>query len=730
MSASIHPPAAEDSVSGRGRPNIVMVVLDDVGFSDLGCYGSSIATPMIDSIANEGLRYNNFHVTPMCSPSRACLLTGRNHHSVGMGMLANIPSDAPGYTARIPDTAGMLPTYLRQAGYATFAVGKWHLAPGYECGPAGPFDRWPLAKGFDRYYGFLHHSTDQWFPQLVRDCSVVEQPFEPEHGYHLTEDLVSESIDMIGNSKARDSDRPFFLYLATGAMHFPHQAPAEFIESHRGAFDHGWDVERAERHRRQIELGVIPPDTVNTERPPTVPAWEDRSEQDRGVFARQMEVFAGFLTHTDTQLGRIVNYLKAIDEWDNTIFVLTSDNGATAEKGDGTWSLSASNDMATMAAHVDEFGGVGSYNGYAAGWAWAGNTPFKYWKYYTWLGGVRTALVARWSGRMVGEGSLRSQFTHAVDVLPTLMEAAGIDLPRDVAGIAQSEVEGRSFYSSFTDRDAPNPRDTQYFEMWGSRSIYADGLKATTNHIALHDTFTDGSKDFSADVWSLSDLRSDFSEARDLAADEPARLSALVEAWELEAERFRVLPLNDDPKRHAAGRPDLRFSTFPQNRYVAVPSIHPVEMSQAILAKGGEILITLEKGRATEGTIFSLYQFGTHRIPVPVWELRIEGGFLEFEGAHQHALLRSQDPLPPEATEIRLCYQPIDDDLSTLDGWIDDDHVLTGRLTRSAIETAGQPLPLSLYVGRTVTAEREGLRGRHRIDCPVRQVVVEISDPL
>ncbi|MGH9051057.1 MAG: arylsulfatase, partial [Acidimicrobiia bacterium] len=385
-----------------GAPNVVVIVLDDLGFGQLGCFGSDIATPAIDALATNGLRYNRFHVTALCSPTRACLLTGRNHHAVGMGFLTDIPIGFPGYDGRIPPSAGTLPRILRDAGYNAFAVGKWHLTPRWDQSASGPFTRWPLGLGFERYYGFLAGDTNQWTPELVQDNQPVEPPRRPEEGYHLTEDLVDRAIRYVRDQHHATPEKPFFLYLATGAMHAPHQAPDEWIEPYRGRFDAGWEVWREHLFARQLELGVVPPGTELTERPPWVASWNGLASDERRLFARQMEVFAGFLSHTDHQIGRLLEFLRATELLDDTLVMLISDNGTSAEGGpvgslnEHRFTHDMVDDVADSIAHIDDFGGFRGYNHYAWGWAWAGNTPLRLWKRYTWLGGVRTPLIAHW----------------------------------------------------------------------------------------------------------------------------------------------------------------------------------------------------------------------------------------------------------------------------------------------------------------------------------------------
>ncbi|HEY7107297.1 MAG TPA: arylsulfatase [Acidimicrobiia bacterium] len=543
-----HPPA--------GAPNVVLVVLDDTGFAQLGCFGSSISTPHLDRLAAGGLRYNRFHVTALCSPTRACLLTGRNHHAVGVGYLTDIPTAYPGYTSRIPRSAATLPRLLRGAGYNTIAVGKWHLVPGGERSNAGPFDRWPLGLGFERYYGFLQGDTNHWSPNLVRDNHYVDPPRTPAEGYHLTEDLADAAIGYVQDQRNAAPNRPFFLYFALGATHAPHHVAPEWVAPYHGRFDSGWERERAATFARQQEQGVVPPGTVLGGRPSWIDDWDAMGEDERRVAARYQEVFAGFLTHTDAQIGRFVQFLEDIDELDDTLLIVTSDNGTSAEGGragtfnEHRFTLALTDSVAENLARLDEIGGVRAYNHYPWGWAWSGNTPLRLWKRYTWLGGVRTPLIVHWPSGIRARGETRSQFVHAVDVLPTVLDVCGVDAPPEVDGVPQQPIDGASIRATFDDADAPEPRDTQYFEMLGSRAIYRRGWKATTDHVsrgvADEEQLLEGSRDFAADTWALFALDDDFAEVHDVAADHPEVLAELQAVWQEEAERNRVFPLVDD----------------------------------------------------------------------------------------------------------------------------------------------------------------------------------------
>ncbi len=588
-------------------PNVVMVLLDDLGFAQLGCYGSGIATPTIDRLAGNGLRYNRFHVTAMCSPTRAALLTGRNHHAVGMGFVADIPTSAPGYTARIPGSVPTLPRLLREAGWNTMAVGKWHLVPRGERSSAGPFDRWPLGLGFERYYGFLQGDTNHWAPNLVRDNTPVDPPAGPDEGYHLTEDLAGEAVRLVVNQQESAPGKPFFLYLATGAMHAPHHVERSWADAYRGRFDLGWDRWREDVFARQTAGGLVPDGTTLTERPSWVPAWDDLTADERRLYARMHEVYAGFLSHTDAQLGRLVSTLDKLGVLDDTLILVLSDNGASAEGGvagtsnEHRFTHRIPEEPADNLARLEDWGGVGGYPHYAWGWAWAGNTPFRLWKRYTWLGGTRVPLIVHWPAGIGRPGGVRGQFAHAVDVLPTVLDACGVAAP---------DCHGASMVSTFDDPAAPDPRSTQYFEMLGSRAIVADGWKATTDHVSAgvidEERLMKGSRDFATDRWSLHRLADDFAEAHDLADEHPDVVRRLEQQWFVEAGRHHVLPLADSLAQRVGM---ISQPAHPPGRSVLLhPEGGPVcDEALPMLFGGGRILADVDVPAASaNGVLFAL----------------------------------------------------------------------------------------------------------------------------
>ena len=514
---------------GADAPNVVIILLDDTGFSHFGCYGSDLSTPAIDRLAAGGLRYTNFHVTPLCSPTRAALLTGRNHHAVGMRSISNFDSGYPHMRGSVSRHAATMAEVLRDEGYATFAVGKWHLCPMADASAAGPYDQWPLQRGFDRFYGFLEGETDQFHPELVYDNHAVDPPAGPDQGYHLSEDLVDHAIGFIHDTRSIRPDRPFFTYLAFGAMHAPHQAPAAYLEKYRGRFDDGWDAARDRWFARQQALGLLPEATELAPRNPGVEAWDSLPVNQKRLAARLQEAFAAFLDHTDQQIGRFVAALENLGQLDNTLFLLLSDNGASQEGGPfGVMHemkyfnfLVETPDEAVE--RLDDIGGPHSHANYPWGWAQAGNTPFKWYKQNTHEGGVHVPLIVHWPDRIGAAGQVRDQFHHVNDLAPTVYEALGIEPPAVYRGFEQMPVSGTSMAYTFDAPGAPTTKGAQYYEMFGHRAIIWDGWKAVTRHVK--------GVPFDDDVWELYHLATDRSECHDLAADRPDKLAELIARW-------------------------------------------------------------------------------------------------------------------------------------------------------------------------------------------------------
>src|SRR5262245_27956496 len=564
----------------EGAPNVLLVVLDDVGFAQLGCFGSDLDTPIFDRLAAEGVRYRNFHTTAMCSPTRACLMTGRNPHTCAMGGITDMAMGFPGYHGRIPKSCGFVPEVLRQHGWATFAVGKWHLAPSDETHAAAPRDRWPLGQGFERYYGFLGGETNQYFPDLVVDNTPVT--FTPPPGYHLTEDLIDRAIGMVTDLRTADPTKPFFLYLPLGACHAPHQAPRSFIDRYRGRFDDGWDVWRARTHARQLASGIIPPGTSLSPRPSWVQEWATLPAHEQRAYARMMEVYAGFMTHTDHHLGRLLAFLTARGELERTLVIALSDNGASAEGGaHGSFNENfifngLPHDIAQTLAMLDDLGGPNSYGPYPSGWALAGNTPFRRWKRETHEGGIGDPLIVRWPA-IPDPGAIRHQYVHAIDVAATVLDVTGTAMPATLNGVAQEPLAGRSVAASFTDATAPEHRETQYYEQFACRALYHQGWKAVAFHSLLaYQPGDDPFADPSTDRWELYHVVEDPSECHDLAAVHPEKLRALQEMWFREAERYGALPLQ-------------AVRMFARDRPPAVPARERVVLAPGAVALPEEV---------------------------------------------------------------------------------------------------------------------------------------------
>jgi arylsulfatase A-like enzyme len=546
----------------QGASNIIFIVLDDVGFADLGCYGSEIATPCMDRLAANGLRYSNFHVTAMCSPTRASLLTGRNSHAVGMGVIAEWSSGYPGYRGQVTDEAAMVQEVLRDHRYGTYAVGKWHLTNIANYGSAGPHDNWPLGRGFARWYGFHGALTDQWNPELYRDNRPIH--LAPRERYHLSTDLVDHAIGDIRDHKTSAPQRPFFLYLAFGACHFPHQVPREYIEHYASRYSGGWDAIRAERLARQIELGIVPAGTQLAPLNPGVAPWRDVPPDVRVLSTRLQQTYSGFLEHTDAQIGRLVDFLQSIDSLDDTLIVLLSDNGASDEGGPtGAFNLRKHmvyerESPEVGLSRLEDIGGARSFTHYPTGWAQASNTPLKWYKRDTHGGGIRAPLIVHWPRGISSHGAIRRQFHHVIDVAPTLYDILRIEAPTQYRGRAQMPLHGISMAYTF-DGDEPTRKDTQYFELVGDRAIWQRGWKAVTRHPK--------DSDFDADRWELYHVDQDFAELNDLASAQPDKLRKLIELWWSEAGKYNVLPLDDRDWERAAER--LKMNPTTRYEYMA-----------------------------------------------------------------------------------------------------------------------------------------------------------------
>jgi arylsulfatase len=557
----------------KGAPNVLVVLLDDVGFGASSAFGGPVNMPTAERLAGGGLKYTRFHTTALCSPTRQALLTGRNHHSVGMGCITEMATSAPGYSSLRPNTKAPLAEILKLNGYATAQFGKCHEVPTWQTGPTGPFDQWPTGGGgFEYFYGFLGGECNQYEPELFEGTTPVTPPRTAEEGYHLTEDLADHAINWVRQQKALiGNTKPFFMYFAPGATHAPHHVPKEWADKYKGKFDHGWDRQRELTFARQKALGVIPADAELTKRHGEIPAWNAMSDELKPVLAREMEVYAGFLEHADHQVGRLVDALEDLGVLDDTlVYYIIGDNGASAEGNlQGTFNemvfLNGITGIETpefLKAHIDEFGSPAAYNHYAVGWAHAMCTPYQWTKQVAshW-GGTRNAAIVHWPNGIKAKGELRHQFAHVIDVAPTILEAAGLPEPEMVHGVTQSPMEGMSMRYSFDDAKGPERHDVQYFEMFGNRGIYYKGWSAVTKHRTPWVPTATGAIPFDKDVWELYDGTKDWTQAHDLAKEMPDKLTELHLMFAIEAVKYNVFPLDDrlveriDPA--VSGRPEL-----------------------------------------------------------------------------------------------------------------------------------------------------------------------------
>ena len=616
-------PAWPEPLRAReGAPNVLFIILDDTGYGQLGCYGSPIETPNIDALAKNGLLYNNMHTTALCSPTRSCILTGRNHHSNAMSCITEGSTGYPGSNGNIPFENGFLSEMLLQHGYNTYAIGKWHLTPSDQISAAGPYDRWPLGRGFERFYGFLGGETHQYYPELVYDNHTVEAEKTPEEGYHLTEDLVDKAISFIADSKQVAPDKPFFMYFCPGAMHAPHHVPKEWADRYKGKFDAGWEALREQIFKRQKEMGIVPADAELSRHDPDVPRWDSLSAEEKKLYARMMEVFAGFLTHTDYHIGRLIEFLKKLGEFDNTLVMVLSDNGASSEGGpqgmvnEALFFNNVPGSLEENLAAMDKLGGPEFCNHYPWGWTWAGDTPFRRWKRETYRGGVSDPFIVHWPKGIEAKGEIRTQYAHAIDMMPTVLEAAGMEAPASIRGVTQSPIEGVSLAHTFDNAQAPTRHLTQYFEMMGHRSIYHDGWRAVCPWPGT--SFAEAGKFFGAPIdkdklteldataWELYHVAEDFAENHNVAGQNRAKLIEMIAMWYVEAGKYKVMPIDSrGTLRFADERPKIAVD---RTSYVFYPHTQgvPVNATANILNRPHSITADVEiPEEGAEGVLLS-----------------------------------------------------------------------------------------------------------------------------
>jgi arylsulfatase len=646
-----------------GTPNVVYIVLDDVGFGALSCYGGMIDTPNIDRVAASGVLYTQWHTTALCSPTRSCLLTGRNHTTNGMACITEAAVGFPNGNGHIPPQCATLAEMLVERGFSTAALGKWHLTAEDETNAASTKRNWPVGRGFERFYGFLGGETNQWYPDLVHDNHPTDPPGTPEQGYHLSIDLTDKAIEFIDDVKAIDPDRPLFLYYALGCAHAPHHVPREWADRYRGRFDEGYEQARETILARQRELGVVP---AGTELPPINPIgtpdtrngpdglpfppldytrpWDSLSTDERRLFARMAEVYAGFLSHADAQIGRLLDYLTEIGQLDNTILMVVSDNGASGEGGPNgsvnemKFMNGIPDDMASNMAMLDELGGPNTYNHYPTGWAMAFNTPFKMWKRYSFNGGTSDPCIISWPAGVSARGEIREQYHHAIDLVPTVLDCLGFTQPDSVKGVTQVPVQGVSMRYSFDTAPIPTAKTTQFYSMLGTRAVWHDGWKAVTTHPALS-----GWDHYEQDTWELYDTATDRAELRDLAAENPEKLTELIGLWFYEAGVNHAFPLDDRSALEILLTPRPR-QVAARDRYIYRPGGAEIPESVAVDVRNRSYSIGAQvdiPGPGTEGVLFSHgSRFGGHALYVKDNRLRYVYNFV---GMDEQRIVATED---------------------------------------------------------------------------------------
>ncbi|WP_159234443.1 arylsulfatase [Mycolicibacterium vanbaalenii] len=700
-------------------PNVVVILIDDVGFGASSAFGGPCQTPNFEKLASGGLRYNRFHTTALCSPTRQALLTGRNHHSVGMGNITEAATAAPGYTSVLPNTKAPLALALKLNGYSTAQFGKCHEVPAWQTSPAGPFTAWPTGGGgFEYFYGFIGGENNQWDPALYEGTTPIEPPKTPAEGYHLTEDLADKAINWVRQQKALLPDKPFFMYFAPGATHAPHQVPQEWIDKYKGKFAHGWDSQREITFERQKKLGVIPPDAVLTPRDPEIPAWDDMDPALKPALEREMEVYAAFMEHTDHHVGRLLDAIEPVLD-DTLVYLIVGDNGASAE---GTLQ-GAYNEMANfngmadietpefLMSKLDEFGGEGSYGHYAVGWAWAMDAPYQWTKQVAshW-GGTRNGTIVHWPNGIADKGGHRNQFSHVIDFAPTVLEAAGIPAPTFVNGVMQSPIEGTSMLYSFNDADAPERHETQYFEMFCNRGIYHKGWSAVTKHRTPWAMGGQEMPAFDDDVWELYDGNTDWTQAVDLSKKYPDKLHELQRLWLIEAVKHNVLPLDDRQIERfnptLAGRPSL----IKGNSQLLFGGMGRLSENSVLDIKNKSFAVTAQvevPSSGAEGVIIAQGgRFGG-------WSLYTKDGCAKF---HYNVLgiksfdIEASEPIPAGAAQVRMEFDYDGGGMGrggTLTLYYDGTEVGSGRVdqTQGVVFSADETTDVGYESGTTVSPD-------------------------
>jgi arylsulfatase A-like enzyme len=731
------PPPQFDVKAPVGAPNILIVLIDDMGFGQSSAFGGPANMPTAERLANNGLRYNQFHTTALSSPSRMALLTGRNHHTGNTSSIMETATAFPGATGKRPESVAPLAMTLRYNGYSTAQFGKNHETAAWETSPSGPTDRWPTRSGFDKFYGFMGGETNQWSPAIYDGLTKIEVPNDPN--YHFMTDMTNQSIKWVRSEKALTPDKPFFMYFAPGATHAPHQVPKEWIAKYKGKFDQGWDKLREETLARQIKLGVVPPDTKLAPKPEAIKDWDKLNADEKKLFTRQMEVFAAFAEYTDNEVGRLVDTLKDLGQLDNTlIFYVLGDNGASAEGGanglfnEMTYFNGVQESVQDVLKHYDELGGPKSYGHYAAGWAVAGNTPFTWVKQVaSSYGGTRNAVAVHWPKGIKAKGEVRSQWHHVIDIAPTILEAAGLPEPKEVNGIVQTPIEGVSMLYSMNDAKAADRHKTQYFEIFGNRAIYNEGWLAGTVHKAPWEAKPRATLD--ADTWELYDTRSDFSLRNDLAKSNPAKLKEMQQTFMDQAKKYPILPLDDRVFERMipelVGRPDLMQGRTSLTVYEGMTGmsenvfLNLKNKSHTISAE-----IDVPKGGANGVVIAQAGRFGG-------WSLYVKSGkpsyTYNFLGLQRYTITASK-PLPVGKSTLRFEFA-YDGGGAGKGGiaslFINDQKVGSGRIekTQQGFFSADEGVDVG-EDGETPVIETYGTPAPHKFTGKINKVTLSVAE--
>ncbi|MBO0729840.1 MAG: arylsulfatase [Acidimicrobiaceae bacterium] len=735
-------------VAPPGAPSVLYIMLDDVGFAAMEPFGGLIETPNINRLADAGLTYTNWHTTALCSPTRSSVLNGRNHTTNGMACIEEVTSGFPNANGHIPFECATIAEVLGDRGWNTYMLGKWHLCPLAEMNIASTKRNWPLGRGFERFYGFLGGETNQWYPDLIYDNHPVPPPAPPENGYHLTTDLTDKAIQFIKDAKMIAPEKPFFMYFAPGACHAPHHVAPEWIENYRGRFDIGYEAYREQVFTRQKQRGIFPADAHLTEINPyvqetspggkpwpgldVVRPWNDLSEDDRRLFARMAEVYAGFLTHTDFEIGRLLDFLADSGQLENTIVVLMSDNGASAEGGpngsvnENKFFNGIPDNIEENLQYLDLLGSPATYNHYPSGWAWAFNTPFKLWKRYNFEGGVADPLLISWPAGIKARGEVRHQFMHATDVLPTIYDLLGIEAPEVVSGHPQTPLEGVSFRATFDSDDIPTPKQSAFFSMLGSRAVWVQGWKA----VSVHPTIA-GWSHFEEDRWELYNTVEDPTESHDLAAENPDKLHQLINHWYHLAGMYQGLPLNDKSMEEllVEDRPQVAPA---RDRYIYYPDAAEAPESAAVNIRNRSYSISVEAHIDSEdaaGVLFSHgARFGGHALYLKDRTLKYVYNFV---GSKAQTIEGSR-PIPTGDVVLSAAFTKVGDTMptsGTLALYINDEKVGEGQIATQPgwFSLAGEGLNVGKDPASPVTDDYPGTSPYPLIGGTIKQAVVDVS---